>query len=149
MHARYYSPWQSRFLSVDPAGGDPKNPQSWNRYTYVLGNPLKYVDPFGEVFSFASEEAETAFWAYWDTLDVDSKDMANLMQLEDSEIEFQISISKVKGNAEGDTIFDGEKVILNVESGGPAQDASRNSRFAHEVQHGVQVRLPPIFGPLA
>jgi YD repeat-containing protein len=27
---------------------DPRLPQSWNRYSYVMNNPLKYVDPTGE-----------------------------------------------------------------------------------------------------
>ncbi|MEM7052740.1 MAG: RHS repeat-associated core domain-containing protein [Acidobacteriota bacterium] len=51
MLARYYSPWTGRFLSLDPSreSFDPKNPQSWNRYAYVLNNPLKLTDPTGEV----------------------------------------------------------------------------------------------------
>jgi hypothetical protein len=28
---------------------DPRNPQSWNRYAYVLNNPLALVDPLGLV----------------------------------------------------------------------------------------------------
>lgn len=44
MHARYRSPLTSRFLSTDPAGWDPSAPQSWNRYAYVMGNPLRNVD---------------------------------------------------------------------------------------------------------
>jgi hypothetical protein len=36
---------------VDGLGGiaaiDPTNPQSWNRYAYVLNNPLAMVDPTG------------------------------------------------------------------------------------------------------
>jgi RHS repeat-associated protein len=47
--ARYYDPVIGRFISVDPAGANPSNPQSWNRYVYTLNNPYKYVDPDGEV----------------------------------------------------------------------------------------------------
>lgn len=45
--ARYYDPAIGRFISVDPAGGKPDNPQTWNRYVYTLNNPYKYVDPDG------------------------------------------------------------------------------------------------------
>jgi RHS repeat-associated protein len=47
--ARYYSGAQGRFSSPDPLlnSGKPSNPQSWNRYTYTLNNPLRYVDPTG------------------------------------------------------------------------------------------------------
>jgi len=47
--ARQYSD-QGRWTSPDPAGlsaVDPTNPQSWNRYAYVLNNPLAMVDPTG------------------------------------------------------------------------------------------------------
>jgi RHS repeat-associated protein len=47
---REYSPVQGRWVSPDPSGlaaVDPSNPQSWNRYTYVLNNPLRYIDPSG------------------------------------------------------------------------------------------------------
>jgi len=36
--------------SPDPAGlaaVDPSNPQSWNRYAYVMNDPLDWVDPSG------------------------------------------------------------------------------------------------------
>jgi RHS repeat-associated protein len=49
MHARYYLPLVGRFVSVDPAdSGKPAGPQTWNRYAYVVNNPMKYVDPNGE-----------------------------------------------------------------------------------------------------
>jgi RHS repeat-associated protein len=41
---------QGRWLSPDPASQgsfDPSNPQNWNRYAYVLNNPLGNVDPLG------------------------------------------------------------------------------------------------------
>jgi RHS repeat-associated protein len=47
MHARHHSPVTGRFLSVDPVGGNPAAPQSWNRYAYVTGRPLIYTDPNG------------------------------------------------------------------------------------------------------
>ena len=47
MHARYCKPLLGRFLSPDIAPGKPGVPQSWNRYVYTEGNPLKYVDPNG------------------------------------------------------------------------------------------------------
>jgi len=47
--ARYYSSPQGRFTSVDPlmASARPGSPQSFNRYSYALNNPLRYVDPTG------------------------------------------------------------------------------------------------------
>jgi RHS repeat-associated protein len=43
--ARWYDPRIGRFLAIDPAGFDPQNPQSFNRYAYANNNPYKYVDP--------------------------------------------------------------------------------------------------------
>jgi len=47
--ARYYGSAQGRFTSPDPllSSGRPWDPQSWNRYSYVLNNPLRYTDPLG------------------------------------------------------------------------------------------------------
>lgn len=47
--ARSYSSAQGRFTSPDPllASANLRRPQTWNRYTYVLNNPLRYTDPSG------------------------------------------------------------------------------------------------------
>jgi RHS repeat-associated protein len=49
MQARYYASGQGRFTSTDPlmASGRVWNPQSWNRYSYVLNRPLGLIDPNG------------------------------------------------------------------------------------------------------
>ncbi len=47
MHARHYLWNLGRFLSTDPAPGNPAAPQSLNRYAYVMGNPLNFTDPTG------------------------------------------------------------------------------------------------------
>jgi RHS repeat-associated protein len=47
--ARYYGSLPGRFISVDPlmASGRVSMPQTWNRYSYVLNNPLNLIDPTG------------------------------------------------------------------------------------------------------
>ncbi|MBK8812828.1 MAG: RHS repeat-associated core domain-containing protein [Acidobacteria bacterium] len=47
--ARYYNPKHGRYTSVDPltASANVKNPQTFNRYSYVLNSPYKFVDPLG------------------------------------------------------------------------------------------------------
>ena len=47
--ARYYSSSQGRFTSPDSVPGGIANPQSLNLYTYVLNNPLKFIDPTGHL----------------------------------------------------------------------------------------------------
>jgi len=47
MNGRVYDPWLGRFLSPDPFVQSPGNSQSYNRYSYCLNNPLKYIDPSG------------------------------------------------------------------------------------------------------
>jgi RHS repeat-associated protein len=47
---RKYNPTQGRWLSPDPEGlgaVNPSNPQSWNRYAYVMNNPMSLIDPLG------------------------------------------------------------------------------------------------------
>ncbi|MFZ5429788.1 MAG: RHS repeat domain-containing protein [Bacteroidota bacterium] len=49
MNGRLYDPVLGRFLSPDPYIADPSFTQSYNRYSYVLNNPMKYNDPTGEL----------------------------------------------------------------------------------------------------
>jgi RHS repeat-associated protein len=46
---RQYNSTQGRWMRPDPSGGsyDVSNPRSFNRYTYVMNNPLSLVDPLG------------------------------------------------------------------------------------------------------
>jgi RHS repeat-associated protein len=50
MNGRIYDPTLGRFLQADPHIQAPKNSQSYNRYSYVLNNPLSYTDPSGYFF---------------------------------------------------------------------------------------------------
>ncbi len=46
---RYHAPGVGRFLTPDPYDGSagPGHPSSWNRYSYVLGDPVNGSDPSG------------------------------------------------------------------------------------------------------
>jgi RHS repeat-associated protein len=46
-HARHHDTGLGRFTSPDVLGGKPGDPQSWNRYSYARGNPIRLVDPDG------------------------------------------------------------------------------------------------------
>jgi RHS repeat-associated protein len=50
MNGRIYDPLVGRFMSADPFIQAPGNLQSYNRYAYVLNNPLAYTDPSGYFF---------------------------------------------------------------------------------------------------
>ncbi len=49
-NARLYDPQLGRFLSADPTTEAPDDLQDWNRYSYVLNNPLAFTDPSGMCF---------------------------------------------------------------------------------------------------
>lgn len=57
--ARYYDPEIGRFISPDSIVQSYANPQSLNRYSYVLNNPLKYVDPSGHIVFDLEDIMET------------------------------------------------------------------------------------------
>ena len=47
---RYYSANLSRFYSPDPGGiatANPRDPSTWNRYSYVSGDPVNSIDRHG------------------------------------------------------------------------------------------------------
>ncbi|MGY5541117.1 RHS repeat-associated core domain-containing protein, partial [Vibrio brasiliensis] len=47
MNGRVYDQELGRFISPDPIIQAPYATNSFNRYAYVMNNPLKYTDPTG------------------------------------------------------------------------------------------------------
>ncbi len=60
-NARYYDPVVGRFAQADTIVPQPGNPQSFNRYSYTLNNPVKYRDPSGHVVETAWDIANVAW----------------------------------------------------------------------------------------
>lgn len=61
MHARYYATKGGRFLSVDPVldvRRALKSPQMWNRYSYVVNNPINRIDPDGRLVQLVGTDEE-------------------------------------------------------------------------------------------
>jgi RHS repeat-associated protein len=49
--ARMYDPLLGRFIQPDTIVPGAGNPQAWNRYSYVINNPIKFVDNNGHMVS--------------------------------------------------------------------------------------------------
>ena len=53
MNGRLYDPLLRRFLNADENIQDPQNTQVYNKYAYVINNPLIYTDASGEDFGLS------------------------------------------------------------------------------------------------
>jgi RHS repeat-associated protein len=62
--ARWYDPSIGRFIQADTIVPQPGNPQSLNRYSYGLNNPMKYTDPTGHVVRDESDGSGVPNYLY-------------------------------------------------------------------------------------
>ncbi len=60
-NTRYYDSELGRFVSPDTVIPDASNPQAWNKYTYVLNDPLKYTDPTVHFWDWAFDVVTVAY----------------------------------------------------------------------------------------
>ena len=64
-NARYYDPLIGRFISPDTVVQDYKNPQTLNRYSYCLNNPLRYTDATGHEEVYVTNEGINDNGDFW------------------------------------------------------------------------------------
>ncbi|MHC1784692.1 MAG: DUF6531 domain-containing protein [Anaerolineaceae bacterium] len=71
MGHRYYDASTGRFLNSDLLPGESTRPQTLNRYSYALANPLRYVDPRGlsPEMDQLNEEMRRFWQEYFQSLD--------------------------------------------------------------------------------
>ncbi|HET8888524.1 MAG TPA: RHS repeat-associated core domain-containing protein, partial [Candidatus Angelobacter sp.] len=73
---RYYSSAQGRFMSPDRLAGNLRAPQSRNRYSYALNNPVNLLDPTGlEVQCTRWEHSDDGGETWFPTTDWDCEDL--------------------------------------------------------------------------
>ncbi len=82
--ARYYASSMGRWMSPDPDMTLKRilpNPQRWNRYAYVINNPLALVDPNGlwDIYVFRPEAKTNG--AAWNKAIRDAKANGNTMKV--------------------------------------------------------------------
>jgi RHS repeat-associated protein len=143
MHARHYSPVTGRFTSVDPEKiMRPQEPQSWNRYSYAWGSPLKLVDPDGRDVTVApllndavskGAKASQTFSTLYDRLRFDGNIHWNIKPMQFSKPNARaystISITRVGG-----------KVQVKITSYIPLRQSWQRTAelIGHEGSHGAE-----------
>ncbi|NKI25385.1 hypothetical protein HCG49_02285 [Arenibacter sp. 6A1] len=68
MNGRLYDSMLHRFLMPDNYVQDPFSTMSFNRYSYVMNNPLMYVDPSGEAWEWIAVGAVAAVYAIFNVV---------------------------------------------------------------------------------
>jgi hypothetical protein len=100
-------------VSPDSIISTPWNPQSFNRYTYVLNNPLKYVDPTGHIVNVQG---------IGDINDISIDDWANLILMPSESVNKIMTLLQayqtVRGTAPTETkILEDAKETYTIEWG--------------------------------
>ena len=108
-NARYYDPTLGRFIQADSIIPDVYNPQSVNPYSYVLNNPLKYIDPSGNE-PIDPDDEDTIGSPNLENLDGDVSDVV-LPGSDSDDIDATLEIVERDGNTS-----DGNDVSVTTEN---------------------------------
>ncbi|MCL6511722.1 MAG: DUF6443 domain-containing protein [Anaerolineae bacterium] len=159
-NARMYSPLLGRFLSADPLVPRPDDPQSFNRYAYVLNNPLRYTDPSGHqadevcgVLQCLNDDAKAQLQRRLESTRL-GRAMFDKLRAKDIDLMKQVTIAVMPGAsfgislplAAGHVAMPGLEAHWRTSRGGHlimvgAGDVSRNDWVAlvgHELFHAFQ-----------
>ncbi len=65
-NARWYDPQLGRFIQADTLIPGAGNSKPYDRYSYVLNNPINFNDPSGHCYNYSTPEAAARCNAYWE-----------------------------------------------------------------------------------
>ena len=139
--ARFYDSNVGRFISADTVLGSLANPQTLNKYAYVINNPYKYVDPDGHVVKPADDQMKDrlgrmrgqsdAFNADYERLDGESATYhVRMGTADDFKAGRTGKISPSGVDEDGNQEY---TILMNPDT--PEVDLREG--IAHEFQHGV------------
>ncbi len=146
MHARHYMPAWGRFLQLDPVEtGIPELPQSWARWAYVRGNPLRFVDPDGMVVHVADDaqrlvhegKLSARFEAIFDELDRYPSSQVDL--------ELKVSSEDAIPGTRAHTTFtptynsQGKLVAIKGTIYIPVATSDKSVQAGHEMSHNLEI----------
>ena len=141
MQARYMDPITGRFLSTDPVGFSVGRTGMFNRYSYVLNNPMNAIDPTGEILQYVLKNGATPGDAVASVLYLSNSPTAlsNLTSLGRSRYIYTVVIDPT---SKGSSYKPEERTIYyNPRFGQTLDDGSTNSpasSFGHELSHAVK-----------
>ena len=141
MNGPCYDPLIARMLSPDNYVQDPSNSQNFNRYSYVMNNPLKYVDPTGEkadhfyydetgelIKRVAYEGADRAYDAKLlpnGTMQVDGENFEKSKELQAAQMEDIIGGEDQSGGSYGGSDI-AREIVIGVTGAGLAEWGAAN-----------------------
>ena len=114
-NARYYDPQIGRFISPEATVQDLNNPQTQNRDSYSINNPLKYVDPSGNEQVYVTNEGLNDNGVFWYCVYSD-KDHNNIISI--------VTGADDLASRYSDFIIDNDFKSITQQSNTPAQFAS-------------------------
>jgi RHS repeat-associated protein len=138
--ARYYDATIGRFISPDTVVQSPADPQCFNRYSYCLNNPLRYVDPTGQIVCIKDNDQELQ--ASWDLFASIFPDIAQLLLDSDITYTFQwgdaagaLATTDVTGKKEG--VVTDVSITLDKGRINPSREGiiGIGSVMSHEIVH--------------
>lgn len=115
MNGRLYNPDLGRFLSPDNFVQAPDFSQNFNRYSYCLNNPLKYIDPTGMDYWHTNDPDQiNAFWR--DVINGRDPDMSDWDHTSDAEFLAHLSYNDKSGSFSYSygTVINGEVYIMGT-----------------------------------
>jgi RHS repeat-associated protein len=117
MGARWYDAALGRWISADTIVPEPGNPQAFNRYSWVLGNPLKFSDPSGhmEIYGGSYEPYSDYWYTYVNPNAAGCQaSQEHIAQVGSLAVDFTPGVGDAKGFAE---VFTGRDLITGESLG--------------------------------